>query len=156
VRLNRRQYARLCVVICLLGTTLCYGAIRVSSARFDDGPRLALLQSNIEQKHKNTGNDKVILDQFTELINGALARRERPDLIVWPETAYPYGYITVDPAVTAAALEKQVRSFAPKFSGKEWLVRMADIANHLRSWTDRAGVPMLVGVTRYEHLAGRD
>jgi apolipoprotein N-acyltransferase len=156
VQLSRRQYARLCVVICLLGTTLCYGAIRVSSARFDDGPRLALLQSNIAQKHKNTGNDRVILAQFTELIDRALARRERPDLIVWPETAYPYGYITVEPAVTAAALDKQVRSFAPKWSGKEWLVRMEDIAKHLRSWTDRAGVPMLVGVTRYEHLAGSD
>ena len=55
VRLHPRQYVRLCLVTCLIGTTLCYGAIRVSSARFHDGPRLALLQSNIEQKHKNKG-----------------------------------------------------------------------------------------------------
>ena len=33
---------------------------------------------------------------------------------------------------------------------------MEDIAAHLRSWTDRAGVPMLVGATRYEHLPGSD
>ena len=43
IRLSRRQYVRLCVVTCLLGMTLCYGAIRVSTARFADGPRLALL-----------------------------------------------------------------------------------------------------------------
>jgi apolipoprotein N-acyltransferase len=156
VRLRRRQYARICLVTCLLGTTLCYGAIRVSNSRFDDGPRLALLQSNIEQKHKNSGNEKAILAEFTELVDLALARRQPPNVIVWPETSYPLGFITVDPAVSAAVLEKQVRSFAPKWSGKDWLVRMEQIATHLRSWTDRSGVPMLVGATRYEHQAATD
>jgi apolipoprotein N-acyltransferase len=154
IHLNRRQYVRLCVVTCLLGTTLCYGAIRVSSARFADGPRLALLQSNIEQKHKNPGRAQPIIAEFTELVDRALMRRERPDLIIWPETAYPYNYITVDPAVTLDALERQVHSFAPKWSGKAWLELMGQIAADLRSWTDRAGVPMLVGTIRYDHVPG--
>ena len=157
LRLNRRQYVRLCLVTCLVGTTLCYGAIRVSTARFDDGPRLALLQSNIEQKHKNTGDhQRTIIKEFTELVDRALARRELPDLIVWPETSYPFGFITVDPAVTPAALEEQVHSIAPKWSGKEWLDLMERVAADLHSWTDRSRVPMLVGAIRYDHLAGSD
>ena len=151
VRLHRRQYVRLCVVTCLLGTTLCYGAIRVSSARFHDGPRLALLQSNIEQKHKNKGTADPIIAEFRELIGQALGRRDRPELIVWPETAYPYGLISIDPELQAAELETQVRSIAPKWSGKEWRQRMEDILANLHSWTDQAQVPMLVGAIAYDH-----
>jgi apolipoprotein N-acyltransferase len=152
VRIHPRQYVRLCLVTCLLGTTLCYGAIRISTARFNDGPRLALVQSNIEQKHKNKGNRAVpIVAEFTELVDRALALRERPDLIVWPETAYPYGWISVGPAIEAATLETQVRAIAPKSSAKDWLERMESIAADLHNWTDRAKVPMLVGTIFYDH-----
>ena len=130
----------------MIGTTLCYGAIRVSSARFHDGPRLALLQSNIEQKHKNKGNADPIITEFTELVDRALAHRERPDLIVWPETAYPYGFISVDPAIEPATLEKQVRAIRTQMvrqgvAGTNGMRSSTD----LHSWTDRAKVPMLVG-----------
>jgi apolipoprotein N-acyltransferase len=151
IRLHPRQYVRLCVVTCLIGTTLCYGAIRISSARFHDGPRLALLQSNIEQKHKNKGNPDRIIAEFTELIDSAIARREQPDLIVWPETAYPYRFISVDPALEPAAFEKQVRAIAPKFSGKQWREQMEWILDDLHSWTDRVKVPMLVGTSFCDH-----
>jgi apolipoprotein N-acyltransferase len=155
-RLSRRQYVRLCVVTFLLGMTLCYGAFRVSNARFIDGPRLALLQSNIEQKHKNTGQGDSIMAEFSELVERALGRRTRPDLIVWPETAYPYGFITVGKDMPPAALEEQVHSFAPKWSGEQWLARMREIAQGLHDWTNRAGVPMLVGVLRYDHQGPGD
>ena len=78
-RVHPRQYVRLCLVTFLIGATLCYGAIRVSTARFSDGPRLALVQSNIEQKHKNKGDRAAsIIAEFTELINRALAPPPAP------------------------------------------------------------------------------
>ena len=101
-RLARRQHVRLCLVTILLGTTFCYGAFRVSTAAFRDGPKLALLQSNIEQRHKMKGDPHKIIAQFAGLVERAVARAERPDLIVWPETAYPYGYIAIDPNVDPA------------------------------------------------------
>jgi apolipoprotein N-acyltransferase len=151
IRLHPRQYVRLCFVTCLIGTTLCYGAIRVSTARFHDGPRLALLQSNIEQKHKNKGDADPIVTEFEDLVESALRRRDRPDLIVWPETGYPYSVIAVDPEIQPEAFEQQVRSVAPKWSGKEWRERMEWILNRLHSWTDRVKVPMLVGTLYYDH-----
>ena len=153
IGLHRRQYLRLCLVTCLIGTTLCYGAIRVSSARFHDGPRLALLQSNIEQKHKNKGTAEPIIKEFKELVSEALGHRQRPELIIWPETAYPDGFIAIDPGLDTAELEKQVRVIAPKWSGKEWRERMEDILNDLHSWTDQAKAPMLVGTIMYDHRA---
>jgi len=156
-RLSRRQYVRLCAVTILVGTTLCYGAIRVSTAQFHDGPKLALLQSNIEQRRKekkDKGEGDRIIAEFAGLIELALARAELPDLIVWPETSYPYGFIAVDPAVEASVLESQVRSVAPKISAGDWLNRRQVIADSLHSRTDTARVPMLVGTIYYDHRPG--
>jgi apolipoprotein N-acyltransferase len=150
-RLTVRQNMRICLVTILLGTTLCYGAFRVSNARFRDGPKLALLQSNIEQRRKEKGDPERIISEFVGLVERALARRDLPDLIVWPETSYPYGYIAVDPAVEPGALDSQVRSLTSKISTAGWLERRSAIAADLHLRTDRAGAPMLVGSIYYEH-----
>jgi len=149
-RLSRRQNVRLCLVTILLGTTLCYGAFRVSTAQFHDGPRLALLQSNIEQRHKNKGDrSPQIIAEFAGLIERA--RKKLPDLIVWPETSYPYGFIAVDPAIEPSTLERQVRSINEKLSVAGWIERRNVIATDLHSRTDQTGVPMLVGTIVYAH-----
>ncbi len=158
IRLHPRQYVRLCLVTCLIGTTLCYGAIRVSSSQFNDGPRLALLQSNIAQKHKNKADKdaitkelEAITKEFVELIDRALARRQPPDLIVWPETSYPWGWISVEAGIEPAVLESQVRAISPTLTVTKWLTKMESIVADLHEWTDKAKVPMLVGSTYYDH-----
>jgi apolipoprotein N-acyltransferase len=149
-RLCRRQNVRLCLVTILLGTTLCYGALRVSTAGFRDGPRLALLQSNIEQRHKARGDPSLIIAEFVELVSRAIAG-EPPDLIVWPETAYPYGYIAIDPTVDPRTLEGQVRSISAKLTVRDWVDKKKVVAEDLHLWADRVGVPMLVGSIFYDH-----
>ena len=46
------------------------------------------------------GGDPLVILETDRASDPARGRRAapRPDLIVWPETAYPYGYIAVDPA----------------------------------------------------------
>jgi apolipoprotein N-acyltransferase len=151
VRLTRAQTFRLWVVGVLVGMTLCYGAIRRSSARFRDGPRLALLQSNLPQYHKVKKEASETVLKFQRLIERALAHRQRPDLIIWPETAYPYGFITLAPAIDPAALKRQIESIAASITVPDWLKKRADIVEHLHSWTDQVGVPMLVGTLFYDH-----
>jgi apolipoprotein N-acyltransferase len=151
IRLRRGQNIRLCLVTILLGSTFCYGAFRLSTAAFRDGPRLALLQSNIPQRHKMRGDPDKIIAQFVTLVERAAGREKRPDLIVWPETSYPYGYITIDPAIDAGALERQVQSISAKIAVPDWVEKGKVIAGQLHLWTDNLGVPMLVGSTLYEH-----
>ena len=153
-RLDRRQHIRLCAVTILLGTSVCYGAFRVSNATFRDGPKLALLQSNIPQKEKAKGDPTKILTYFTGLVERAVAHRETPDLIVWPETAFPPGYIAIDSNVDHATLERQVRSLADEVTVQAWAERRNNIENQLHLWVDTIKVPMLVGTTFYDHQPG--
>ena len=48
---------------CWSGGRLVYGAYRLSSARFRHGPRVALLQSNFDQRYKMGGDPVVILER---------------------------------------------------------------------------------------------
>jgi apolipoprotein N-acyltransferase len=152
-RFSRRQYVRLCVMTILWGSTLCYGAYRLSTAAFRDGPKVALLQSNIEQTHKAKPENHAttIMTEFQRLIQIAMSRPDHPDLIVWPETSFPHGFISIDPAVDPETLKEQVHSIAPGFSTSEWTERQKAIADILHSWTDEVGVPMLVGSIFYDH-----
>jgi apolipoprotein N-acyltransferase len=153
-RFCARQYVRVAVVAWLLLGTLGYGVFRITTARFHDGPKLALLQSNIEQRHKMRGDPATIVRDFENLIVRALSRRERPDLIVWPETAYPFGFISIDPAVGLETLGQQVRAISPVLSVREWVEKQEAINQALHSWTNQAGVPMLVGSIFYDHKPG--
>jgi apolipoprotein N-acyltransferase len=154
IRLARRQHIRLCLVTILLGTSVCYGAFRISNATFHDGPKLVLLQSNLEQRYKMKGDPSEILARLAALVEQAIAGRETPDLIVWPETAYPYGFIAIDPQIDPATLERQVHSISPTITVDKWVNLKKGIEDDLRHWTDLIKVPMLVGCSFYDHRAG--
>ena len=153
-RLTLRQTVRLWTVAVLAGGCLVYGAYRLSSARFREGPRVALLQTNFEQRYKMGGDPVVILERIQHLVERAATAAKRPDLIVWPETAYPYGFISVDPAATTSNLAKQVSQISDEIKLADWLEKRDKIAEHLHSLTDAFGVPMLVGSIYYDHRPG--
>ena len=148
---------RLCLVTILVGTTLCYGAFRVSTARFHDGPRLALLQSNIEQKHKSQGRPGHDHHRVRRAGRArSLARREPPDLIVWPETSYPSASSRWTPPLDPGGPRKPgPLDSRPSWSGQGLArERTAESPTDLHPWTDRVGVPMLVGSIVYDHQTG--
>ena len=104
----------------LLGTTALLRSIPGLERPVPRRAQAGALQSNIEQRHKierRSLEDRS--PSSPELIEQAIARRELPDLIVWPETAYPYGFIAVDSEVDPAALERQVRSIRTQDRGRE-------------------------------------
>jgi apolipoprotein N-acyltransferase len=82
-------------VAALLAATLGYGWYRLGQDHFAAGPRVALLQGNIDQRLRNEamvapGASIKVRDHYVYLTDAA--RELHPHLIVWPETALPYDW----------------------------------------------------------------
>jgi apolipoprotein N-acyltransferase len=87
----------LAVLGILLGV-LGYGVWRMDQAAYTPGPRVALLQGNLDQQIRNDlSASEFFEDHFVSLCD--LAKVFRPELIVWPETSYPYEWQEVAPDV---------------------------------------------------------
>src|SRR5262249_17964923 len=81
----------------LLMGVLAYGGWRLSQDARAPGPRVALIQGNLDQRLRNQGSDpndpfhdeaaRRAEAHFIELCD--VAGAHGPELIVWPETSYP-------------------------------------------------------------------
>ena len=142
-------WGRLGLVVLSLVGTLSYGIYRVEFATFRPGPRVALLQSGEIQQVKPEGRKSAAtLHQiYLNLVDKAMARQPHPDLIVWPETAYPYRYVTIDPLLDPADFEAQARRYDAESIAADW-TRIRDQVNaDLRRILDRTRVPMILGAS---------
>lgn len=151
-RLSRPMLARSAIFLGLLVASLTYGAARLGSARFEPGPRLALLQTDIPQVFNRPRDGDETLRRFNRLIRQAIdvPAAERPDLIVWPETMFPYPWADFEPGLPEAELERQIRRIHPDGTPAFWRDRQEAVAQILHDWTDQARIPMLVGINSYE------
>jgi apolipoprotein N-acyltransferase len=84
------------VILIAAAAVIGYGFWRLSQGPFDVGPRVALIQGNIDQRLKNAATQddgdqaaKFIWDHYVQLCDQAAAQRPRPDIIIWPETSWP-------------------------------------------------------------------
>jgi apolipoprotein N-acyltransferase len=149
IRLTRPQVVRAVVVFGLIVSTLTYGAFRLGTARFRRGPRIALLQSNLIQRYKMSADAEEIRSVYRRLVAGALSESDRPDLVVWPETSYPYGFVVLDPLLDPSVFARLIRQITPESKVEDWLLKRDRISSDLHDWTNRIGVPMLVGSLTY-------
>lgn len=83
------------ILAALSGTTI-YGFWRLREVRLTPGPRIALIQGNLDQRLRNASAvSEDAADRmgrhFRDLAD--LAVCYRPDLIVWPETSWPYEWL---------------------------------------------------------------
>jgi apolipoprotein N-acyltransferase len=90
-------------LLCLLGAVLGYGCWRLSQADFAEGPRVALLQTNLDQRIRNSasigvtpGEARRTMIQEMKLLC-SLAKPRKADLVVWPETSFPDIWLDVSP-----------------------------------------------------------
>jgi apolipoprotein N-acyltransferase len=101
---RRLAWQALAVAGLLIGM-LTYGAYRLGQDDFAAGPRVALIQGNLDQRirnavHSKLGRDDAIrfmFDHYRTLCNQAMAQQPAPDLIVWPETSYPEEWLIAAP-----------------------------------------------------------
>ncbi|HEV3145895.1 MAG TPA: apolipoprotein N-acyltransferase, partial [Gemmataceae bacterium] len=92
------------VVVLLLAATFFYGRWRLSQDQFPEGPTVALLQSNIDQriKMRKSQNDEeghAAINEMhysmRQLIDQAKQENATIDLMVWPETSWPHEWLEV-------------------------------------------------------------
>src|SRR5262245_21780359 len=99
----------------LVGITLAYGAWRLGQSEFEQGPRLALIQGNLEQRIRNAvptgGLDimEVIHGHYANLSDMAIRQSPSPQLIVWPETSYPGSWPLLAAGLDAGQLSVEGR-----------------------------------------------
>jgi apolipoprotein N-acyltransferase len=150
-RPTRPQWLRFAVVVTLILGSLAYGIFRLGTARFRPGPRVALLQSSLIQRYKSSLDHNQILGIYQGLVARALAAPNRPDLIVWPETSWPFQFVVTDPKLSPKEIESQARLVYPEATFAAWCEKRDSSSRFLHEWTDRIGVPMLVGTVTYDH-----
>jgi apolipoprotein N-acyltransferase len=102
----RRNVLQTLAVAGLIVAALAYGDQRLSENTFEPGPRLALLQGNLEQRIRNQATSTAEHDEHKQAREQVirsyatlcdLASRLSPDLIVWPETSFPADWFDTAP-----------------------------------------------------------
>ena len=149
-RPTRAILVRAVPIAAALILTAAYGAFRLGTARFTPGPRVALLQSNLMQRVKMGKSGEEIYLNYLRLIEKASASTPRPELIVWPETAYPFGFVSLDPALPREAHERQVREINAEAKAEYWGLDRNDM---IHGQVDELKIPMMIGATTYDFRA---
>ena len=89
----RKQLTPIGIAAAIVAGALVYGAVRETHLARQSPQkqlRIACIQANIESEVKhNPSKDRAVLEKYHVLSSSAV--RERPDIIIWPETSIP-GY----------------------------------------------------------------
>jgi apolipoprotein N-acyltransferase len=118
------------VAIGLLIATFAYGVFRTNGDSYIEGPRVALIQGNIEQDIKNEKGPEMVR-HFGRLATEAASEpsdQAKPDLVIWPETTFAYGWYDIGPGVD---LRDQKTEFQREYNSLRDL--MKDCAYHWRT-----------------------
>jgi apolipoprotein N-acyltransferase len=150
VRLALAQRVRLVVVgLGVLGT-LAYGVFRVSTAAFHDGPRVALLQTSQITRFDEERPPAESLAELEALVRNALDETPRPDLIVWPESAYPFGYPEIEVGLPSKTLDELVKQVHPDYIGADLTLKRDRVAAYFDFLMKATKVPMILGTSVYD------
>ena len=122
--LDRKNYIGLIAALLIVMLVLGYGFLKLRTPEQHSGIKISVVQGNIEQDKKwDTAYRAETTAVYARLTREVL--KERPDLVIWPETATPFyfnGIAPLDQAMTA----------------------------ELTAWVRHNGVPLLSGTPTYE------
>ena len=103
---SRFRFAPLLASVAAVGVLLGYGTVRLQheASNFSAGPKIALIQGSINSDFKyDPTKPKIIYDDYVEISRQALAADPSMELVVWPETMFPFPWMLFrDDAAPAA------------------------------------------------------
>lgn len=86
---SRLLAASICTVLIVVGCYV-YGASRLSNPTKFTDIQLRIVQPNIPQEVKGTQEGREVAVEALERLTELPATNAKPDVIIWPETAYPF------------------------------------------------------------------
>lgn len=125
------------MVFLAIVATLFYGFWRLDQEDFLPGPRVGLLQGNIDQRirlaadQKDTRARLDINKHYIDLCRVALKQEPRPDLLVWPETSFPSRWIDISPKLPPEKTPEGWIKQGDEIQGLVALMAKSLKANHL-------------------------
>jgi apolipoprotein N-acyltransferase len=95
---GKRLAIQAVALLAIIGAGVGYGFWRLNQNLFVEGPRVALLQGNLDQRIRNEAGvsrkaAEGMLLHYEALAACAARAPQRPDLIVWPETSFPVDWV---------------------------------------------------------------
>lgn len=127
--------------VLLVAAAVGYGMVRRNQVEFGIGPRVALIQGDFRSDVKHDPNEASQIYMMHFHLTG-IAVEHRPDLVVWPETMFPYPLLLADKGLT----EKQLQEQHPQVPANLWYDARQNVATVLRDRAEQAGAAMILGV----------
>ncbi|MBI1325888.1 apolipoprotein N-acyltransferase [bacterium] len=143
----RRTGAALGVIAILV---IAYGQARLHSGKFEEGPKVALLQSDIPQSRRLYPDHDELIEAYRKLIEKSLTSNEALDLIVWPETSFPYPLIVIEAALDEATVKHILGDHVGPAAADDWYRNRSESQAFVNAWASQSGVPMIVGATAWD------
>jgi apolipoprotein N-acyltransferase len=73
---------------------LVYGYDQLADVSFESGPRIALVQGNLDQRIRNdAGSAEDVQVHYERLSMLAGMQKPSPEIVIWPETSYPFAWM---------------------------------------------------------------
>jgi apolipoprotein N-acyltransferase len=109
-------------VFVAVSATVAYGFWQLRDDSFRPGPRVALIQGNLDQRIRNDRKaGPEISNHYQALSQLASSEQYHADMIVWPETSFPYGWDIEADGAPCEDCRKIAKAFADDW--KTFLLR---------------------------------
>ncbi len=140
-RLLKRRVVSISFCLLVFVAVWGYGTVRRQQARFQEGPRVALVQANFPTSVKHDPNERGKIFQAHYALTGKAVRKHHLDLVVWPETMYRDLWLKRSADISDDELR---RISPPAFPPQRW--QKSFVPENLSDMSKQAGAAMIVGL----------
>ncbi len=143
---TRRRVLQVVTCLIVFAAVLGYGYVRRGQAKFESGPRVALIQGNFTASLKHKPNEAPTIFQHHETLTG-MAVKHQPDIVIWPETMFRWPLHEATDGLT----DEDLMALAPraaKLNPSKWvqLWRRSEVPRTLVEMSQKAGAAMVIGI----------
>jgi apolipoprotein N-acyltransferase len=135
----RRPVIAIVAALATVAAAWVYGAVRLGASSFEAGPRIGLIQGNFTTslKHDPDAKDEIYA-QHRALMGETIPHQ--PDVIVWPETMFPFPMFQMLPDVEDVDLE----TVAPQIPAEVW--KGGQTQKNLERTAEEVNAALIIGV----------